>query len=195
MEEVSLGWSKGSVPLHTHACFYYSDDPTLRQTLSFLRVGLDEPGTFNVIFADTSRHQQLLDWLQDGYPRQLADVMADRRLAVIGGAPTRELLLSQIAAELDDAMGRGARLIRFLGFIAWGQPGWPDEDELLDFESQVNDAVMAYPAVIICTYGVPKLSGRQLVEGGLTTHPMVFLNDRVLHGSPFVTARGAARNV
>jgi hypothetical protein len=188
---VSLGWSEDTVPLHTHACFYYTDEPTLKQTLAFLRTGLAERETFNVIFADQTRHQELIGWLQEGYEADVEQALRERRLAVLGGEPTRERLLASIAAELDAAVDRGATLVRFLGFIAWGAGGWPDEDELLEFESQVNQAVMAYPAVIICTYGVPRLTGRQLIEGGLGTHPVVFLNDRALHGSPLYIERGA----
>lgn len=191
MAQVTLGWADEAVPLHTHACFYYTDEPTLKQTLTFVRIGLDEPGTFNVIFADEKWHRELLGWLDEGYQGDLDQALEQRRLAVIGGAATRERLLMSIAAELDAAIERGAKLIRFLGFIAWGAGGWPDEDELLEFESQVNQAVMAYPAVIICTYGVPRLTGRQLIEGGLGTHPVVFLNDRTLHGSPLYIKRGA----
>ena len=149
--EVSLGWSDQSVPLHTHACFYYSDETTLRSSLKFLRVGLDAPGEFNVIFADASRHDSLLGWLQEGYPGTVADHLESGKLAVVGGAPTREQLLAGIAATLDRAMAAGCRVIRFLGFIAWGRDGWPDESTLLQFESEVNSAVSAYPAVIICT--------------------------------------------
>jgi hypothetical protein len=186
--EVTLGWSEDAVPLHTHACFYYTDEPTLRQTLAFLRRGLDEHQTFNVIFADESRHGELLDWLQEGYPGDTDQARRDRRLAAIGGAPTREQLVSNITAELDAAVERGATVIRFLGFIAWGGPGWPDEDTLLEFEAQVNQAVMAYPAVIVCTYGVPRLNGRQLIEGGLGTHPVIFFNNRILERSPLYSA-------
>ena len=189
-ETVSLGWTDGDVPLHTHACFYYSDEETLRRSLAFVRVGLDAADEFGVIFADSSRHASLLGWLQEGYGGTLADVIADGRLALIGGAPTREELLRGIAATLDAAVARGLRLIRFLGFIAWGHEGWPDERSLLEFESQVNEAVMAYPAVIICTYGVPVLSGGQLVSGGLATHPVVFLNDRTMVNNPLYVGPG-----
>lgn len=183
-DEVKLGWTDASVPLHTHACFYYSDEETLRRSLAFLRFGLDSPDEFGVIFADASRHASLLGWLQEGYPGTLADLIAGGRLALVGGAPTREQLLTNLTSTLDTAVGRGVKLIRFLGFIAWGHAGWPDEESLLAFESQVNEAVMAYPAVIICTYGVPSLSGGQLVNGGLETHKVVFLNDRTLINNP-----------
>lgn len=181
---VSLGWTKGSVPLHTHACFYYADEASLRSTLAFLRAGLDAPGEFNVIFADESRHDSLLDWLADDYSGDVRARLDEGKLAVVPGAPTRQELLSNIASTLDGGLERGHRLIRFLGFIAWGAPGWPDEAELLEFESQVNAAVAAYPAVVICTYGVPLLSGQQLIHGGLMTHPVIFLNDRVIEDSP-----------
>lgn len=190
--DVGLGWSQGTVPLHTHACFYYSDETALRQTLAFLRMGLDEPGTFNVLFADEGRHAELLGWLQEGYQGSVEEALAARRLSLIPGYPTRDELLRHIAAELDRGLAGGAARIRFLGFIAWGQPGWPDEDGLLQFEAQVNDAVGAYPAVVICTYGVPRLTGRQLIEGGLATHPVVFLNNRVLDESPLYSASGVA---
>jgi hypothetical protein len=193
--EVSLGWSDQSVPLHTHACFYYSDETTLRSSLKFLRVGLDAPGEFNVIFADASRHDSLLGWLQEGYPGTVADHLESGKLAVVGGAPTREQLLAGIAATLDRAMAAGCRVIRFLGFIAWGRDGWPDESTLLQFESEVNSAVSAYPAVIICTYGVPSLSGTQLIQGGLLTHPVVFLNNQVLSGNPLFKPPAAGESV
>jgi hypothetical protein len=182
---VSLGWSAATVPLHTHACFYYSDEQALRRSLAFVRVGLDAPNEFGVIFADASRHESLLGWLQEGYDGDLAAKLAAGELAVVGGAPTREELLGSIASTLDGAIRRGHRLVRFLGFIGWGEPGWPDQASLLEFESQVNVAVLSYPAVIICTYGVPRLSGEQLIHGGLMTHPVVFLNDLALESSPF----------
>lgn len=182
--DVSLGWTDGSVPLHTHACFYYSDEESLRRALSFIRVGLDAPRELNVIFADQSRHASLLDWLRESHGSDVDARLASGKLVMVGGAPTRAELLAGIAGALDRGLAQGHDLVRFLGFIAWGEDGWPDEDELLQFESEVNSAVLAYPAVIICTYGVPRLSGRPLVEGALTTHPVIFLNDRVLTGNP-----------
>ncbi|HVB77672.1 MAG TPA: MEDS domain-containing protein [Candidatus Nitrosotalea sp.] len=191
--QISVGWSNYAVPLHTHACFYYSDERSLKRTLTFIRVGLDAEGDFNVIFADNSRHAGLLKWLQEGYEGDVQAALNERRLALVGGAPTREELLQNIARTLDSGLEAGNHLIRFLGFIAWGEPGWPTEDSLLEFEAQVSDAVRHYPAVIICTYGVPQLVGRQLIEGGLLTHPVVFLNNRVLTDSPLYLDPSTAR--
>jgi hypothetical protein len=176
---VSLGWTDRDIPIGTHMCFYYSDDRTLKETLSFLRVGLDEPETCCVLFADSSRFDSLLGWLSDGYEGSLDPLLDSNKLMVIGGAPTTAELLATIGGRLDQAMAEGFRVIRFLGFIGWGKPGWPDEASLLEFERTVNDVVTAYPAVIICTYGVPHLSGASLIYGGLQTHPVTMIGDDI----------------
>jgi hypothetical protein len=184
--EISLGWNDDSVPLHTHACYYYSDEGTLRRSLGFLAAGLEDPGDLLVIFSDESRFGQLQGWLQEDIGgRDVAELVDSGKLAMIGGAPTMDALVTKIGGRLDAGMAAGFKRIRFLGFIAWGEPGWPDDSTLLEFESKVNDVVMAYPSVIICTYGVPTLGGNQLIYGGLQTHPIVWLNDNRVSDNPF----------
>ena len=178
-KKVSLGWTDREIPIGTHMCFYYSDDRTLQDTLSFLRVGLDEADTCCVLFADSSRFDSLLAWLSDGYEGSLDGLLDSHKLIVIGGAPTTAELLSSIGVRLDQAMAEGCRMIRFLGFIGWGKPGWPDEASLLEFERRVNDVVTAYPAAIICTYGVSHLTGASLIYGGLQTRPVTMIDDDI----------------
>ena len=176
---VSLGWVNRDLPLGTHMCFYYSDDAGLRNTLAFLRVGLDDPDAFCVLFADSSRFDELLAWLQDGYGGEIQSLVEVGKLALIPGAPTVDELTSNVGDRLDQAMAQGFRVVRFLGFIGWGKPGWPDEKSLLEFEARVNKVVTAYPAVIICTYGVPNLPGASLIYGGLLTHPVTMIGDDI----------------
>ena len=174
---VTVGWSEEALPLGTHVCFYYSDEPSQRMTLDFLRIGLDAPREFCVIFADESRQQELSGWLQEGYEGSVSEL--------IGGAPTLDGLITKIGSRLQQAVAEGHTVIRFLGFIAWGEPGWPDEVTLLEFESRVNQVVTDFPAVIVCTYGVPRLEGSQLIYGGLQTHPVVVLNRKLVTDNPF----------
>lgn len=185
MDALTLGWSEDALPVGSHVCYFYSGDDTLKRTLSFVRAGLDQPGEVGVIFADASRFEGLLAWLQEGYPGDVQEHVRSRKLLLIGGAPDLRSLLSGIGGELDRAMADGAKAFRFLGFIAWGQPGWPDDRTILEFEARVNDVVMAYPAVIICTYGVPTLGGPRLVHGGMQTHPIVMIADTTVAPNPF----------
>ena len=167
-------------------CFYYSNEDVVRQSLAFLRVGLDEASDFCVIFADRSRWQSLTGWLQEGYSGSVKALIDRGKLALIGGSPTLDGLVADIGSTLDGAVkARGYRRIRFLGFIGWGLPNWPEEDSLLEFESKVNEVVTSYPAVIICTYGVPKLPGTSLIYGGLKTHSLAAFEGGPFEANPF----------
>jgi MEDS: MEthanogen/methylotroph, DcmR Sensory domain len=149
-------------------------------------VGLDAPDDFCVIFADRSRWASLTGWLQEGYEGDVEALIERGKLALIGGSPTLEGLVADIGGKLDAAVKeRGFRRIRFLGFIGWGLPNWPSEHSLLEFESTVNQVVTAYPAVIICTYGVPKLSGTSLIYGGLKTHSLAAFEGGPFERNPF----------
>lgn len=176
---MALGVGGELLPLHSHICWYYSGEGQLRETLRFVAVGL-QSDDFCVIFADRSRFETLLSWLAEELGESAETFVERGQLALIDGAPSREELLTKIGSRLDAALESGYRLIRFLGFIAWGAPGWPDEESLLEFEADVNEVVTAYPAVIVCTYGVPTLTGPTLIYGGLRAHPTQILDGRVL---------------
>ena len=176
---MTLGIGGESVPLHTHVCWYYSGEEQLRETLGFLIEGLRESDDFCVIFADRARFEELLRWLAEDLRKEPRAFIERGQLALVDGAPTTHELLAKIGARLDAALEQGYGRIRFLGFIAWGAPGWPDDSSLLEFEAQVNEVVTAYPAVIVCTYGVPTLSGQTLIYGGLGTHRTLLLDGRV----------------
>ena len=106
-------------------CFYYSNEDVVRQSLAFLRVGLETPEDFCVIFADKSRFESLTAWLQEGYPGDVSAQIARGKLALIRGTPTLEGLVASIGSTLDASFKtRGYRRIRFLGFIGWCLPHW-----------------------------------------------------------------------
>lgn len=179
---IALGIGDESVPVHTHLCWYYSGTEQLRETLGFLAQGLRE-GDFCVILADRSRFDELLDWLAEKLGEDPRVYVERQQLALIDGAPTGAELLSKMGALLDGAMRRGYELIRCLGFVPWGAEGWPDDPSLLEFEAQLNEVVTSFPAVIVCTYGLPTVTGPTLIYGGLGTHPMTAI-DGELHPRP-----------
>ena len=185
---VALGWSDETLPLGSHACFYHSDDQTLKRTMAFLRVGLDNRKDFGVILADQGRHDALLAWLQEGYSGSVKSLIDRRKLALIDGNPDPEHLLRRIGHRLEQAMREGYSVIRLLGFIGWGRPGWPDTDSLIEFENRINQVVGVYPAVVICTYDVPRLDGRIVIDGGLRKHPITILAKQIVRANPFYLA-------
>ena len=176
-ERISLGWSDETVPLHSYVAFYYSDEQAVAQSVAFLRVGLDEPGTFCAMVTDRTRHEYVIGQFQAAYQGDLGDLIRRGKLALIGESPTFEDLASSMVSRMDRALAEGYVRIRALGFVAWGQPGWPDISALKRCEAAVNRVAADYPAVIVCTYNVPKLAG-VIVETAVDG-PVVVVNEPV----------------
>ncbi len=86
---------------------------------------------------------------QDG-KREISSDLAAGRIVLVHGAPDIETIVTRITEALDDAVARGAKLIRFLGFIGWGDMDWPPEKDLMSFESSITETVNKYPAVVLC---------------------------------------------
>jgi len=185
---VTLGWSEQRLDVGSHACVFHSGDHGLKQSMSFLRVGLDQPEEFGVLFADERRFGSLTDWLQEGYAGSVPALVNQGKLALIGGAPNIEGLIEKIGGRLDKALSDGYKLIRLLGFIGWEQPGCPDNAAIVEFERQVNAVVRGYPAVVVCTYDIPKLPAYSVMEGGFRNHPITILGNRIVRDNPFYFA-------
>lgn len=81
---------------------------------------------------------------------------------------------------------RGVELIRFLGFIGWGDMDWPADADLMTFEAKVSEAVKSYPAVVICTYNTEKLPGSVLIFAGIETHPLTILGRTLCENPHYV---------
>lgn len=177
-----LGIEGQDVEVPSHICLFYYDDTELRQRLSFLRLGLDDPSQAVVLFGPRARLEQVLGYIAEDLGRDAADDVRAGRIVLVEGAPDVPGTLGNIAGALDVLVARGVRVVRFLGFIGWGEPDWPGEEELLRFEAQVNDAVTRYPAIVICTYHTNALSG-PLLLGGMETHPLTIIGTTV-HDNP-----------
>lgn len=185
---VSLGWSEDRLALGSHACVFHSDEAGLKGTVAFLRDGFDRPEEFGVVFADKTRFGALAGWLQEGYRGSVAGLVEGGKLATIPGASTSDELMAAIGGRLDRAMAEGYRVIRLLGFIGWEQPGWPDTASIVEFERRVNDVVRAYPIAVVCTYDIPRLGGLSLIDGGLRSHPIAIMGNRIVRENPFYRA-------
>jgi DcmR-like sensory protein len=179
-DRLPLGWGKDAVPLHSYVSFYYSLEQTLRQSLAFIRAGLDEPGTFCVVLADPGRHATVVEELrgEDGSER-LQRLLDAGKLAIVEPQPTFEQLAGAMLARMDQALAAGFERIRALGLVAWGQPGWPDLSALKQCEAQVNRVAASYPAVIVCAYNLPQLPGQAVAESDRGDAPLVIVNDRL----------------
>ena len=178
---VELGIKNERVALSDHIAYFWETARQFREAVGFLEVGL-RGNDACFVFGHPDANQKVLDILGDqGF--DIADLRERSRLWVLGGKSSGMDMLSDLGREFQKAIDGGAPLIRLLGNIGWGHPDWPTELDILEFESRVTGACMAFPCVVVCMYDVARLSGRIMVHGAYETHPLTMCGN-VLRENP-----------
>lgn len=83
--------------------------------------------------------------------------------------------------------GRGGTFgaVRIMGNMDWVFQGVPGAQDILEYESEVNNVLARNRQLAICVYDVAKLSGAMLMDL-LRTHPLTLIGG-VLQENPFYT--------
>jgi hypothetical protein len=183
-QAVELGIRNQKVRLCDHIAYFWETDEEFSEAVGFLEIGL-RSGDFCVLFGHPEANERVLTLLAK---RGFSHAAVHDRLAVLGGKRVPDEMLADIGNTFNEAVGRGARLIRLLGNIGWSHPDWPSEREILQFEAQVTEACRSFPSVIVCMYDVRSLSGRIVVRGGLQTHPLTMCGGGIETNPHFVPA-------
>ena len=186
MTRTKLGFADLSVDVPSHICLFYSNDDELRERLGFLAHTLDDPDQVAMLFGKRERLEEILGYIAKDHDRDVAADLKAGRIVLVNGAPDADALLGGIATALDAAVARGVRLIRFLGFIGWGDMDWPPQEDLMTFEAKVSEAVKNYPAVVMCTYNTEKLPGSVLIFAGIETHPFTIVGTTLCENPHYV---------
>jgi hypothetical protein len=186
MTRAPLGFADLKIDVPSHICLFYEDDNELRDRLGFLANTLDDPQQVAVLFGKKERLEEILAYIAVDHGRDTAADLAAGRIVLVHGAPDADALLGGIAKALDAAVARGTKLIRFLGFIGWGDMDWPANEDLMTFEAKVSEAVKSYPAIVMCTYNTEKLPGSVLIFAGIETHPYTIVGTTLCENPHYV---------
>jgi hypothetical protein len=186
ISRVPLGFADLKVDVPSHVCLFYSNDDELRERLGFLCHTLDDPKQVAVLFGKQERLEEVLGYIGEDFDRDVTADLAAGRIVLVNGARDPDQLLGGIATALDAAVARGVGLIRFLGFIGWGDMDWPGTEDLMTFEAKVTEAVKSYPAVVVCSYNAEKLPGQILIFAGIETHPLTIVGTTLCQNPHYV---------
>jgi hypothetical protein len=110
-------------------------------------------------------------------------------------AASGQALLQELGDRIKAAVDGGHPLVRILGNLGWGRPGWPVDSELIRLEAQVTAAVHNLPAVVLCAYDARRTPGLPLLLAGLECHPwtvrrgVVRQNEHYVPGEEFLSGR------
>lgn len=160
-----------------HVAYFWETRDEFDSATGFLAYGVANDDHV-VVFGHDEANEQVLEVLE----RRGVDwrkLQSQGKLSVLGPESTGDEMLSGIGASFQQALDRGATMIRLLGNIGWGREKWPDELDILRFEAKVTGAAELFPCIIVCMYDINSLSSSIVLNGALGTHPLTIYQNLI----------------
>lgn len=101
------------------------------------------------------------------------------------GAFSADRMIALVEKTVVDARRNGYPRVRGFGEMHWALTGLPGTDELVEYESRVNDVWDEYLDPLVCVYDVNRFPGRVLMDI-LCTHPKVILGGRIVENQYYL---------
>jgi len=169
-----------------HICaFFDSEQQEYACLVPYFAEGLAR-GEQVVTIRDASCCNQHADRLRSSGAIPVDEAIRANRLRVVASEETYlndgvfevERMYQMLRDLLTEAPAQGFTRVRTCGEMSWALRDMPGTDELMQYESRVNQLTQEHDCTLMCTYDVNRFSGRAIMDV-LATHPMVLLGDRV----------------
>jgi hypothetical protein len=187
-----ISFAGSTLDQHRHVCaFFRSRDEEYDVLLPFFTEGLAS-GHKGVHIVDPDERAEHLARL-NGAGIDVARAVEKGQLEVKGSDRhylldehfDRERAIVQIKDTLDGGRAQGYPLTRLVARMRWALSGAPGVDDLLEYETRLNDVLPDFADPVVCVYDSSKF-GAGIALDILRTHPMVIL-EGVLRVNPFYT--------
>jgi MEDS: MEthanogen/methylotroph, DcmR Sensory domain len=184
-----------------HVCaFFNSDDEEYRVLLPFIKDGF-VCGDKAVHVVNTEQHHNHLQRLVAAG----IDAVAAQHSGQFELRTNAETYLHDDHFDQDRMLGffeqlassnrnSGFPLSRIVCHMEWAAEGGSHVDDLVEFESRVNDLWRRHDDVVICTYDLAKFGGDTVIDI-MRTHPMIIIGGILQHNPFFVPPEEFLREV
>ena len=181
----------GSELGHTrHVCaFFQSDDEEYRVMLPFIKDGLECGDRVVHVVNPNQRHDHLQRLAAIGIDSAAAEQSGQLEVRINTEAYLRDGRFDKdrmLAAFEQMASGNikvGYPLSRICCRMDWAAEDRSYVDDLVEFESRVNEVWRRHDDAVICTYHLGKFGGDTVVDI-MRTHPMIIIGG-ILQRNPF----------
>jgi len=173
-----------------HVCaFFNSDEEEYRALLPFIKDGFDcGHKAVHVVNPDEREgHLRRLQAagidLNGAKERGQFELQTNTDIYLRDGRFDPERMLKVFEQLASDSSRGGFPLSRIVCHMEWAVEGGPHIDDLVEFESRVNDVWSRHEDAVICTYNLAKFGGQTVIDI-MRTHPMVIIGG-ILQQNPF----------
>ena len=169
-----------------HMCaFVDSREEQFDILMPFLREGFEQPDQIICIMDQAHAgdyrcrcHQAGID-LEAHEASGKAPVLRFENTYLEQGRFSADRMIELIRKCVEDSRKNGYPRIRGFGEMHWALRDLPGTDELIEYESRVNEVWDEHSEPMVCVYDVNKFSGRVLMDI-LSTHPKVILGGTIV---------------
>ncbi|MEA2661024.1 MAG: hypothetical protein QOH08_596 [Chloroflexota bacterium] len=169
-----IGFEGRSVQLPGHIClFYKSEDELRRRQAAFLRFAVDGKREGIVLMGGTGIAETLYRYLEVDLGVDLSTRRDAGMIALAHGDVDVDEQLENVIRPIEAMIEGGAKLVRLVGRVQWGGPDYAASEDVVWYESKLNDRIAGLPVVLVCAYDIFELPGEALILGGLHSHPQL----------------------
>lgn len=172
----------------THAALLYTEPGVPTAALSFLAEGVRK-GESSVFLGYGRLNERVVAQLRDLCSVDVRSAMADGTLSLLAGRESARAFHADLAKAFGHS-GRRRQAGRLVTSFGWGEAGWPDDSELLQVDSRLNEWAEELNFSALCLYDARQIEGSLLFHGGLECHPTVF-SRCAGHRNPFFAEQAA----
>ena len=174
---------------YRHVCaFFHNRDEEYRVLLPFIMEGFERSEkAFHIV--DPKLRGSHLERLESGGIK-VKETQQTGQLEVRdwGDAYLRDGHFDQyrMLALIEQVLAKGSEafaLTRLVAHMEWALEDRPGVNDLLEYETRLNNILPKYPDPVICTYDTAKFGGGIVVDI-MRTHPMIIIGG-VLQENPF----------
>lgn len=169
-----------------HACVFYRGAAGRDEVLyPYLRAGL-RAGDKCICVVDSAATAEEVSGLHaEGARDRQLDVHLSDTSYLSGGVFTRGHMLSFWSEHLEKATEHGFGFCRLAGEMTWALRDVPGVEDLVRYESELNEMAAGYPTAILCLYDLDRFSGEVVAEV-VKTHPKVLIAGMLVENPYYV---------
>jgi hypothetical protein len=188
MKQPSLAGKK--LTDYYHVCAFFDSQKDEHRVLSpFYAEGI-EWGEKVMLIVDPALKQDQVDQLRvhgidtDGCQQcgQL-EVHSWDDVYLSGGTFDADRMIGAIDGALQAGKEAGYPRMRIMGNMGWTLKGKPGTEQVIEFESRVNDVLSRQGQLAVCVYDTAQMSGGMMMDI-LRTHPLTLVGN-IVHENPF----------
>jgi hypothetical protein len=172
-----------------HACAFFNDrEEEYRLLLPFVQQGFAQHDKIFQIVDSRVREERLRRIAGLGIDIKGAEASGQLEVRPWEGAYLREGWFDQhgMLALVEEVLGRGKQQFgrtRLWANMEWSLEDFPGVDDIVEYESRLNEITSRVDDVVVCTYDLNRFSAAVVMDI-LRTHPQVIVGG-ILQENPF----------